>query len=52
MLLLAGSEESSGWKDKKEEKHLLRFTFDADTYMIMLSLILLRKESGGNQMKR
>lgn len=49
---MAGSEESSGWKDRREEKHLLRFTFDVGIYVVVLSLILLRKESGGNQMKR
>ena len=49
---MAGSGESSGWKDRREEKHLLRLTFDVDTYVVLLSLILLRKESGGNQMKR
>lgn len=46
MPLMAGSEESSGWKDRREEKHLLRFTFDVDIYVVLLSLILLRKESG------
>lgn len=49
MLLMVGSEVSSGWKDRKEERHLLRIRFDVDTYVVMLFLILFRKESGSSQ---
>lgn len=49
MLLMVGSEVSSGWKDRKEERHLLRIRFDVDTYVVMLFLILFRKESRSSQ---
>ena len=48
VLLMVESEESSGWKDRKEERHILRMRFDVDAYAVMLFLILFRKESGSN----
>lgn len=51
VLLMVGSEESSGWKDRKEERHLLRIRFDVDTYVVLLFLLLFRKESGSSQAK-
>lgn len=45
VLLMVGNEESSGWKGRKEERHLLRMRFDVDTYVVTLFLILFRKES-------